>query len=156
MKQIILTLVMVICASAAMTSVAQRSRNTLSKEDRQKYLDEMRQYKREFLVKELNLSRDQQNQFFPVYDQMDSEINQIAEETRDLEAKVMENADATDTEVESAARTVFEQKKREGEVEMVYFDKFKEILTPKQLLNLKNAERKFTQQLVRHGRAKSK
>lgn len=152
MKQIIFTLVMIIFVST--TSMAQRAK--LSKEDRQKYLDEMRQYKREFLVKELNLSRDQQNQFFPVYDQMEDEINQVAEETRELEEKAIKNSEASDTELETVARTVFEQKSREGEIEMNYFVKFKEVLTPRQILLLKGSERKFTQQLVRHGRAKSK
>lgn len=145
---------MMICASVSMMTMAQRAR--LSKEDRQKYLEEMRQYKHDFLVKELNLTRDQQNQFFPVYDQMEDEMTQVAEETRDLENKVAQNEEATDTEMEAAARALFEQKGRESEIEMAYFDKLKDVLTPRQLLNLKGAERKFTQQLVRHGRAKSK
>lgn len=155
MKQIFFTLVMIICASASMNIMAQRAK--LSKEDRQKYLEEMRQFKREFLVKELNLTRDQQNQFFPVYDQMEDEMNQVAEETRDLENKVINDPDASDTELETVARAVFEQKSREGEIEMNYFTKFKDVLSPRQILLLKSTERKFTQQLVRqHGRLKSK
>lgn len=155
MKQIIFTLVMIICASTSMNIMAQRAK--LSKEDRQKYLEEMRQYKREFLVKELNLTRDQQNQFFPVYDQMEDEMNQVAEETRDLENKVINDPGASDTELETVARAVFEQKSREGEIEMNYFAKFKDVLSPRQILLLKSTERKFTQQLVRqHGRLKSK
>lgn len=145
---------MMICASASMMTMAQRSR--LSKEDRQKYLEEMRQFKHDFLVKELNLTRDQQNQFFPVYDQMEDEVNQVAEDTRAFEDKVAQNEEATDMELEAAARALFEQKGRESEIEMVYFERLKDVLTPRQLLNLKGAERKFTQQLVRHGRARSK
>ena len=53
---------------------------------------------------------------------------------------------------ESAASAVYSQKEREGKVEMEYYDKFKGILTPRQLLGLKSAEKRFTQQLVRYHR----
>lgn len=153
MRKLTFILIMALCASFSMA--AQRSK--LSKEDRQKYLVEMRQFKHDFLVRELELSRDQQNQFFPLYDQMEDEINQVADETRELEAKVTSNADASDTEISSAARAVFEQKGKESAIELTYFTKFKEVLTPRQLLGLKNAEKKFTQQLMKqHGRTKSK
>jgi hypothetical protein len=83
---------------------------------------------------------------------MEDEINRISTETRDLERRVLANDDASNTEMESAARAVFEQKNREGEIEMSYFDKFKTILSSKQLLRLKNTERKFTQSLVQQHR----
>lgn len=66
------------------------------------------------------------------------------------------NASATDTEIESAARAVFEQKAREGQVEISYFSKFKDVLSSRQLLSLKNADRKFTQQLMRSHRKTTK
>lgn len=155
MKQLVFVILTFIFASALTAQAQQRKR--LTAEDRQKFLVEMRQYKHDFLVKELDLTRDQQNAFFPIYDKMDDELTQVAEETRDLEDKVAADDKATDTELESAARTLFEQKSKEGEIEKTYFDKFKGILSPRQLLKIKSAERKFTQQLVRqHGRTRNK
>lgn len=155
MKHLVFAILTILCASTLTAQAQQRKR--LTAEERQKYLVEMRQYKHDFLVKELELTRDQQNTFFPVYDKMDDELQQVADETRDLEMKVSADEKATDTEIESAARTMFEQKSKEGEIEKTYFDKFKGMLSPRQLLKLKGAERKFTQQLVRqHGRAKNK
>lgn len=155
MKQLVFVILTLLFASSMTAEAQQRKR--LTAEDRQKYLGEMRQFKHDFLVKELELTRDQQNAFFPVYDKMEDEVTQVADETRDLEMKVSADEKATDTEIESAARTVFEQKSKEGEIEKAYFEKFKGILSPRQLLKLKGAERKFTQQLVRqHGRAKNK
>lgn len=125
--------------------------------ERQRWLGEMRNLKHEFLARELNLTKDQQRDFYPLYDKMEDEIARLNTETRDLETRATDDADASDLSLENAARTVFEQKRAEGQIEMTYFDKFKEILTPRQLLQLKNAERKFTQQLVsrrrRHMRA---
>lgn len=123
---------------------------SLKEGDRARWLSEIREYKHEFLTKDLALTKDQQREFFPLYDRMEDEVEKINAETRALEAKTAEDKDASDTEIESAARTVFEQKSAEGQVEITYFDKFKEILSPRQLLKLKNAERRFTQNLVKH------
>ena len=124
--------------------------------DRDKWLSEVRNYKQEYLSRELQLTKEQQSKFFPIYNEMDEELNKVASETRDLEAKVNDDKNATDTEVSAAARALFEQKSRESEIELRYFDRYKEILTPRQLIRLKAAERKFTQQLVRHhGRMKA-
>ena len=153
MKKLVFVLLLTLFASYQSVEAQQRRR--LTAEDRQKYLSEMRQYKHDFLVKELELTRDQQNTFFTVYDKMEDELTQLADDTRMLEDKVTADDKASDVEIEAAARAMFEQKSKEGEIEKSYFDRFKGILSPRQLLNLKNAERKFTQQLVRqHGKAK--
>ncbi len=124
----------------------------LSDTDRQRWLSELRTYKHEYLTKELSLTKEQQRDFFPLYDKMEDEVERINTETRQLETTASDKTDASELELENAARTVFEQKRAEGQVEMTYFEKFKEILSPRQLLRLKNAERKFTQQLVKHHR----
>lgn len=124
----------------------------MSSENRERWLAEMREYKHEFLVKELDLTKEQQRDFFPLYDSMEDEIERLNAETRDAEMRLAKNADATDLELENGARTIFEQKRAEGQIEMTYFDKFREILTPRQLLRLKNAERKWQQQLINHHR----
>ncbi len=155
MKKVVLTLVLAMCAVCAAWA-DQPDQGGLSSEYREKWLNELRNYKHEVLSRELKLTREQQEEFFPVYDEMDDELIRIALETRELEDKVYNDPDASDLECETAARALFEQKSREGEVETAYFDKFKDILSSKQLLRLKNAERKFTQQLVRqHGRNKA-
>ena len=129
----------------------------MSNEDRQKWLLEMRNYKHDYISRELSLSKDQSNKFFPIYDQMEDELNTIGTQTRDLERKVISDESANAVECEAAARALFEQKKNEGEIELQYFEKFKDILTPRQLVNLKNVERKFVQQVVNyHGKSRNR
>lgn len=120
--------------------------------DREKWLAEMREYKHDYLAKELELTKEQQREFFPLYDGMEDEVERVNTETRILEARLNENPDAGDLELENGARTIYEQKRAEGQIEMTYFEKFKEILTPRQLLKLRNAERKWQQQLINHHR----
>lgn len=155
MKKLALAIIITMCAACAAWA-QQPEQKGMSDEDREKWLTELRNYKHDVIARELKLSREQQDEFFPIYDEMDNQLNQISTETRELEAKVNSDANASDLECETAARALFEQKSREGAIETEYFDKFKEILSPKQLIRLKNAERKFTQQLVRqHGRSRA-
>lgn len=134
---------------------AQKPRKPFSEEDRQRFRSEVRAYKHEFIARELELSREQQREFFPVYDEMDDEIDRISTETRELERRVAAKDDATDVELEAAARAVYGQKKAEGDVEESYFERFKQILSPRQMLRLRHAERKFMQKLMRqHHRAR--
>ncbi|MCC8118465.1 MAG: hypothetical protein LIP09_06940 [Bacteroidales bacterium] len=145
-----LFLILALCLASSVMAQQQG----MTGEEREKWLTEMRNYKHEVIAKELKLTKEQETEFFPIYDEMDDRLMQISSETRNLEAKVTKDADASDLECEAAARALYEQKSREGAVEMEYFDKFKEILSPKQLIRLKNAERKFTNNLLKHSQLK--
>lgn len=145
-KRTVLTIILLLSVASFASAAAQSS--VLSPDDRQRWLSEIRNYKHDFLARELDLSREQQNEFFPLYDEMEDRIEALNAQARDIEANVSENPDAGDLEILGAAYTQFELKKLEGEIELEYYDKFKEILKPQQLLQLKSAERLFTRQLV--------
>ena len=144
-------LIFFLAASCVFTAVG-RPQQPLKGNERERVLAEMRAYKHDVLVKALSLTSDQQREFFPVYDEMDEKLMQINTEARDLEKRVLADEQASDTEIGAAASAVFSQKEREGKIEMEYFEKFKEILTPRQLLGLKKEEKLFTQKLVRQHR----
>lgn len=124
----------------------------LNEDDRGRYINEIRTYKHDFLTRDLGLSREQQREFFGLYDDMEDEVRKLNEETRDLEHQVNSDAEATDTEIEAASHAVFEQKLKEGKIEMEYYEKFSKVLTPRQLLKLKSSEKKFTQSLMKQHR----
>ncbi len=140
----------VITMSSLSTVYAQQSQP--DEPDRQKWMTEMRNFKHDFLAKDLDLSKEQQQEFFASYDEMEDRINRLNAETRDLEQRVLADDDATDVELDAAARAVYQLKNEESKIELEYFDQFKKILRPQQLIRLKNAERKFTQQLMNHHR----
>ncbi|MDE6309355.1 MAG: hypothetical protein K2L81_04080, partial [Muribaculaceae bacterium] len=62
--------------------------------------------------------------------------------------------EATDEDYERASEKLFNIRSREGAVDLKYYDKFKEILTKRQLFQLKGAERKFTREMVKYYRNK--
>lgn len=123
----------------------------LNEDDRNRYVNQIRAYKHDFLAKELGLSKAQQDAFFELYDAMEDRTMDLGGEVRDLEKKASA-AGASDEEMAAAAIALYSQKMREGEIEMEYYEKFKETLTPAQLVALKSAERKFTQELMRQHR----
>ncbi len=137
-----------------LSAVPSAAQSALSNTDRQRWLSELRTYKHEFLTRELDLTREQQRDFLPLYDRMEDDIEELNASTRELESKITD--ESSDLELENTARTVFELKRAEGQIEMTYFDKFRSILKPRQLFKLKSAERVFTQQLVnQHRRMRS-
>lgn len=116
------------------------------------YRTKIKQYKRQIITKELDLSRETANKFFPLYEKMDEELEKVGHDTYLLETRTIKNANASELDCETTARALFEQKKNEGEIELRYFEKFRSILSPRQLLMLKNAERKFRRQVIQHFR----
>lgn len=120
--------------------------------DRKKWISEVRNFKHDFFVKDLELTKEQQKDFFAAYDEMEDRINQLNSDTREFEQKVLADPEASDVELEAAATKSYELKSEESKIELEYFDKFKSILSPRQLIRLKSAERKFTQQLMQHHR----
>lgn len=147
----VLSVIFCLMAAASLSSVFAQSVQP-DESDRRKWMTEMRNFKHEFLAKDLNLTKEQQQEFFASYDEMEDRIDRLNAETRDLEQRIMTDSDASDVEVDAAARAVYQLKSEESKIELEYFDRFKEILQPRQLIKLKNAERKFTQQLMIHHR----
>lgn len=141
-------LLLIIALMSNLSSISAQCKS--NKQDRQKWFKEMREYKHSFLAKELGLNEDQQSEFFPVYDAMETELHKNGKEVRQLERKLKKSEDVSDIEYEKAAEAMFELKGKEHAIEMSYFEKFKNILTKKQLFLLKGAERKFTQSIMKH------
>ncbi|MCM1518845.1 MAG: Spy/CpxP family protein refolding chaperone [Pseudoflavonifractor sp.] len=135
----------------AMGAMAQDNASKSDKAERARWFKKISEYKHEFIAKELNLTKEQQNKFFPLYDEMETATRRLDHDTRALERKVRASGDkTTDIEYEKAAEAMFELKAKEGAVEQSYLKKFKTVLTPEQLFKLKIAERKFTKQVMHH------
>lgn len=135
-------IIVLMASSCATVAAADESREQLKKE--------IRSYKHLFLARELNLSREQQNAFFQLYDRMEDETEQLTFETRELERRINESdpEKVSDLEYQKAAEAMFELKGKEGEIEMGYLKQFAEILSPRQLFILKKAERGFSKELM--------
>ncbi len=141
---------------AAMSAISSPSLYAQGKIDREQWMNEIQQYKRGYFAKELGLTKEQQDKFFPLYEEMEQQTHRIEEESRIMEKRVSEAEDATALEYEKATEALYDAKVKEADLEREYMVKFKEILDSKQLFELKAVERKFTREMMRqHHRIRS-
>lgn len=125
--------------------------------EREQWMTEMRQYKRIYFTKELELTRDQQNKFYPLYEEMEDKEAKINDEARAMEKRVAETSNASDLEYEKATEAVYDAAVRSAQLEREYMEKFKEILSRKQLFKLKGVERQFNREMMKqHHRLRTK
>lgn len=149
-------LFMLLFVATVVSASAQAPQN---ERDMQQWLREVREYKHSFLAQKLDLSRDQQNKFFPIYDKMDDELAKLNAETRALEKKINDapKGSVTDLEYDMAIQALFQLKAKEAEIENSYLDSFKGILSKEQLFKLKSCEKKFMMNMMRrHHEIKNK
>lgn len=122
-----------------------------SAEERRHWMREIQHYKVEYVTKTLKLTDEQKAKFVPMYQSMEADQRKLQEETRRLERSVVKRGDkVSDLEYEKASEALYELKSKEGKIELDYMKKFKTVLSPQQLFNLKIAERKFTRELMKH------
>lgn len=136
--KLILVILTLFAATPASVSAATRPDERVERQ--QKWRAQLREYKHNMLAKALNLSAEQKSSFFPLYDEMDDRLEALNNEVRDIDRQVTGEKQLSDVALDAYSRRLFEQKKLESNIELEYYDKFKTILTSKQLALLKHTE----------------
>ena len=139
MRRLVSILVLMLAITTAATAQGNRT----------KFASDMYQAKHEMIIEELGLTQSQQKQFMPLYEQMEREIYEVNRNARALASEVEKKKNPTDRDYEAAASALSRTRIQEGEIEAKYFEKFSKILTKKQLFQLKQAEVKFTRQMLK-------
>lgn len=130
-----LLIIMVISVSPAF---AQKNKGKSRSEMRK----EMSEFHLKFLAQEIDLKEDQQKAFFDTYKAMMDERGKVFHETRNLE-KRLKAGNASEQEYESVTNALTSAKEKDAAIEKKYDDKLGKILSPKQLYQLKEAEKKW-------------
>ncbi|MDE5728377.1 MAG: hypothetical protein K2H94_09710 [Duncaniella sp.] len=118
--------------------------------EREAWEKEMQQYKAEYMTRALGLTAEQKTKLIPLVNRMDQETKRLMDQTSALKKSVEKKGDAaTELELEKAAEAQFEYKAKEARIEQKYYKEFKKILTPRQLLKFKDAERGFMRDLMK-------
>lgn len=125
-----------------------------TKEQFDKWVKEMTEFKHKFMVRELRLSDEQQEPFFKVIDERGEEMMKLSGDVKKETDALREMGErATDADYERVAKVMFDQRAKEGEVDRKMYQDLKKILTPAQLYKYKIAEMKFTRGLMdKHNR----
>ncbi len=143
--------------SMLLTSMTLSAKQKPTHNQRRAWNQEMQSVKTDYIARKLDLTQQQRELFIPLYTQMESEIRKINDETRSLQEQIIKKGKScTDLEYEKAAEAMFELRGKENAIELEYLKKFKKILTPRQLFELKDAEHNFTKELMKQHRKVSK
>ena len=131
-------------------SVASAFAQTKVSAKHQQWMQEMKQAKLEFMIKELQIKDNQKAKFTEAFNAMEAELCKVRNETNKMRRAVEKKKDATDLEYEKAAEAIVEAKIKEGNIEKKYFDRFKTILSSEQLFRMKKADMKWMKELMKH------
>ncbi len=121
-----------------------------------KFGKELKEFKYKFMAQEMQLSADQQKQFFEVYSQMSNEMRKTHGAVGRLHKAVKNGKQLSDAEYTKLYEDVASEKIAEGQVEKKYDEKFRTFLSPQQICKMKMAEIKFRDRLMKMRQDKSK
>ncbi len=97
-----------------------------------------------FLTEKINLTPDEAQKFWPVYNQFEKERMELQFKRRELEMKTRdENASLSDQEIITITRDIAGTFKKEADISSGYNEKFLKILSPQKVLLLYRAENQF-------------
>ena len=99
-----------------------------------------------FITQRLNLTPEEAQQFWPIYNQLTEKLQQIRNADKD-EKKPLD--EVTDTEAEKIIATSFDKESRELELKKEYFQRLKKVISIKKIAKLYRVEREFKGELVK-------
>lgn len=112
-------------------------------------------HKCDFIVREMNLSSADSCKFVPLYCCMMKEKFEMMkkyESARQLGMRVRRDETLTDAEYTQLAEARVNLKVEEATIERTWLEKFKSVLSPKQLCDYTKAEKKFSRDVMKGGR----
>lgn len=152
MNRNIFTLIIALIILPLASAFAQENADSVSNDgNRRKWLNDVKDYKYQMLEREAQMTPEQAEMFFPLYQEMENKVFMVNLEARQREMQVSDNFDnATDEDFKQAAQALSDVKVLEAEIEKEYYPQFAKILSNKQLFLLKRAETHFASDLLRH------
>lgn len=153
MKKILLhTFIFAITLGCSLQAYAENDDKTAGQQGN-KWMEEVRNFKHTFLIRETEMTEEQSEKFIPLYTEMEDKVYQANREARALEQDLSQSQDeASDDQYLIAATALSQVKQKEAEIEHHYFSLFAEILSKKQLFLLKRAENRFAIEMLSHNK----
>lgn len=110
--------------------------------------------KRAYLIREVGMTQEETNKFFPLYDELQKEKFKLHREVRSKIKSIQTAGDAvSDKEYREGAHAMNELKLKEARLDDEYYHKFEKILSPQKLYKLQIAESNFGREMMRRGSA---
>jgi len=120
-----------------------QGRNPPSKER----LQNIQNAKIAYLTEKVNLTPEQSQRFWPLYNQLETERNSLRERSKALRFENIESM--SDAEIRTALNNRVNWRQDELDLDKLYMEKFQKVISVRQVATLYRAEREFTKVLLR-------
>jgi len=128
----------------------------VSGQDRDENKDRWERYRAEkvaFLTNKLDLTPEEAEKFWPIYNEMDKQRSEVQQERRKLEREVQEATEnLSDQEIIKLTRAYAGNMEKECNLGTKYNEEFLKILPPQKVLRLYKAENEFRMYMFRRFR----
>jgi hypothetical protein len=112
--------------------------------------EEIESFRIAFFTRQLNLTPDEAKKFWPVYNEMQAEMQKIHKDRRMRHRDERDNFDnLSDAEIEKTINDEMASRQKELDIEKKYHDRFKAVLPMKKIAIYYRAQEGFKRELLR-------
>lgn len=142
MKNICLTLLITFCTISVI--------NAQSCDEKCKKKDMIKAQKVAFITEKLQLTVEEAQQFWPVYNEKNKKSDEIDNQIRTIIKNYQKNKETlSNTELETMSDKLMELEASESKLDAEYYQKYKKVLPIRKILELNQAEREFKHELLK-------
>jgi Spy/CpxP family protein refolding chaperone len=115
---------------------------------REMRMEKMKSMRVAHITNELELTEAEAQKFWPVYNQMDAELETLREQRREIMRSTRKKEDLSDKEYKAAVNKLMDIETQELAIKKKYANKFFEVIPAKKVFELERAERNFRRQML--------
>ncbi|MDE6548559.1 MAG: hypothetical protein K2L22_06145 [Muribaculaceae bacterium] len=117
------------------------------KKDKAKMMEELQQFKLDYISKEMQLSEKEKAEFVPLYKEYDNERRQAGAEAWKFERELKKKSDPSEADYKKLSDLQQKARAKDNEIVKKYDAKFEALLSAKQIYTMHQAEDKFFEKM---------
>ncbi len=115
--------------------------------DKAKMMEELQQFKLDYISKEMQLSEKEKSEFIPLYKEYDKERREAGAEAWKFERELKKKSNPTDTDYKKLSELQQKAREKDNEIVKKFDSKMESRLSAKQIYNMHQAEGKFFEKM---------
>lgn len=115
--------------------------------DKAKMMEELQQFKIDYLAKEMQLSDKEKSEFVPIYKEYDNERKKAGAEAWKFERELKKKNNASEADYKKLSELQQKARANDNEIVKKYDAKFESILSAKQIYTMHQGEEKFFEKM---------
>ena len=121
---------------------------TLTAQNRRMDMADYEKRKKEFVLKEAGLSKEEADRYFPLTNELTKKKFELHRRHREKVERIKENSNISEAEYRKMLEEDVDMKMKEAALEKEYSGKFEKVLAPEPLYRAQQAEKRFIQNEV--------